>query len=154
MMPNRIFFVLLAVISILSIPQKAKAQSSAATKLKKNLVGVWKMYDLEVRLNEKEATAEERAEFVEVQKEIAEMRNMMLNNLTFTFSQDGSYVSESYMEGEKETEKGTWKLSENILQLTPQNHKGNEYIEATIVNNSLLLNIIEGAMTLTFKLKK
>ncbi len=100
-------FALVLVCVHLMMVQSAQAQEN--TKVRKMLVGIWKIYDLESPDMYQEDMSEEEKKMME--DEMKEMREKS----SFNFMQDGKYVIKTTMMGQENKETGTWKVEGDYL---------------------------------------
>lgn len=144
---------LLAICAILCIAT-THAQNAAQARLSKNLVGTWNLQDIEISLNEAEATAEDKEEFKNSQASLQSLKSTMIGNISFTFYEGGTYLSKTKSDGVQEEEKGAWSLEGDMLLLKSEADGGDEAVQAKIKDNALHLSIEEGPMIMMLKFTK
>ena len=135
-------------------PYAGMAQNSSASRLNKNLIGTWKVQDVEITLDETNASPEDKQEFQEVQNNLYMMKAMMIGKITFTFYENGTYLSQNQTEGVTDEEKGTWTLEGTSLLLKADGEDHSDYVKASIKDNILRLSIVEEPMTIILKFNK
>ena len=115
----RNFFALLAICALVSVASTS-AQAQGNKKLAKELVGLWKLDDMDMSLGAS-ATEEQKAEFEAGKAMMAAMIAPMKGKITFDLKADGSYIGTSPNEDGMGEEKGTWKLVGDKLTMASSN---------------------------------
>ena len=115
----RNFFAPFALCALLFLAvTEAEAQKKPKLKgLAKELLGVWKLDDLDMKFDSTKANDEQKSQFAMIQAMMGMMKAQMKGSITFNFKADGSYTS---VEKEKEGETtGKWTLAADKLTMIP-----------------------------------
>ena len=100
----------------------AQAQNASKTIPAKKLWGIWKVIDMDFRMDESKATEEQKEAFPMIKEIIAKTKAEMVGKATINFSKDGSFKRT----GSKGEQTGTWTLAGNTLTMNPKATDENE----------------------------
>ena len=108
---------LLCFMLFLSITEAQAQKKSKPKGLAKELLGVWKLDDLDMKFDSTKATDEQKSQFAMIQAMMDMMKAQMKGSVTFNFKADGSYTFIEKEKGEETT--GKWTLAADKLTMTP-----------------------------------
>lgn len=132
----RNFFALLAICALMSAASTS-AQAQGNKKLAKELVGLWKLDDMDMSLGTG-ATEEQKAEFEAGKAMTAAMITSMKGKVTFNLKADGEYIGKN---GMTEEDKGSWELVDDKLTMA----SSKEFINP----EEYIVSIEEGILRMT-----